>query len=275
MKASDFFTKFGDFVVYYPSLGRLVGSVNAAILLQRLLYWQSSPKEVDDSLVYPTRDQVEIRETQKTEADLQQALGFGRAELRAARSKLRNLGLLHERYDRINHALYFRVDLDRFDALVDGTETHLSPKPKIVHAPQRRKSSKAETEIVQDSDEKRLSYIEVRSNKETTKKNTHTDQPRVCVSNSVSSDLQTPKSKDGLQGGDLSPDLQSLVEANFQAAVEGGGIKNPTGFRISLEKLARAGELKPPVTVTCGGHRGGKKTIDEVLAALQEKGGVA
>ena len=107
------------------------------------------------------------------------------------------------------------------------------------------------------------------------KTTTHNTDPRACVSNSLSDSIQTQKSKDKgvCQGSAMGPDLEALVEANFQAAMATGGIKLPGAYRHRLERLAVAGELKPPTTVTGGGRRGGKKTVDEVIADLMEKGG--
>lgn len=101
------------------------------------------------------------------------------------------------------------------------------------------------------------------------KKTTHTTQPqpRVCVSDRSHLETQKPKSKDGFQGKP-DADLQALVDLNYQVAMEAGGIKNPPGFRAHLEKLALAGQLKPPAQVA-----GRKKTVDETIADLLIKGG--
>ena len=110
--------------------------------------------------------------------------------------------------------------------------------------------------------------IRTRLKEDNSKKTTHTTQPRVCAPDLDScSETQNPKSKsrNGLQGA-LSPDLQALVNLNYQVAVAGGGIKNHTGFRLHLEKLARTGQLRPPSETAT------RKTVDETIADLLAKG---
>lgn len=112
------------------------------------------------------------------------------------------------------------------------------------------------------------SDIRVQPKEDNSKKtSTHTDQPRVCASNP---NLQTinPKSRAGLQGA-LDADQQALVEANFQAAVEGGCIKNPAAYRHRLEQLARAGELQPPPVAV----KRRVNKLDDLVADLMKKGG--
>lgn len=116
MKLTDYLGGIAaDYVMYYPAIARRLKSVTAAILLLRLVYWQTRPIRDGEKLRAQTRAEMEQKEIYKTEAELAAEIGFGRAELRSARKILVKHGLLLERYARLKHQLYFRVDLAALD----------------------------------------------------------------------------------------------------------------------------------------------------------------
>jgi hypothetical protein len=120
----------GHPIAYFPSLAPYVGGTNAALLCCQLLYWTPRAKDVD-GWIY--KEQLEIMaET-----------GMSRDEQRTARSALKTRGLLIERYDRLNHRLYFKIDVDAYNALIrqmydEAEDAEASPKPLKIN--QIRKS---------------------------------------------------------------------------------------------------------------------------------------
>lgn len=102
MKLTDFLIDVGRPVAYYPELTKITGSVNASIFLCQLIYWKG--KEADpDGWIYKTRDEI-LQET-----------GLSRYEQENARTKLKNEGILEEKYTSIPRKLYFRLDLDKIN----------------------------------------------------------------------------------------------------------------------------------------------------------------
>lgn len=89
-------------VAYYPRLARFFGSVNAAILFAQLHYWSQC---VDSELgVYKTSDD----ET-----------GLSYREQVTARKYLRSRNFLIETLRRLEHRVYYRLDMDAVDAAFD------------------------------------------------------------------------------------------------------------------------------------------------------------
>lgn len=104
MRFSQAMRQLGRAVAYYPELAKPLGGATAAILFCQLFYWQD---KTDNPLgVYKTLDEL-MAETGLTER-----------ELRSAREKLRELGVVVETHKRLEHKLYFRVDFEVFDALM-------------------------------------------------------------------------------------------------------------------------------------------------------------
>ncbi len=95
-------------VAYYPSLARCLGGVNAALLLCQLIYWRGKGRYGDT--IYKTADEL----TEET--------GLTYREQLTARKKLRGLGILQERYDRLRHQTYFNVDLTALDRVFRAGE---------------------------------------------------------------------------------------------------------------------------------------------------------
>lgn len=104
MRLSEALDELGAPLAYYPQLAKLLGGVKATIFLCQLMYWlgkQANP----NGWIY------------KTAAEIETETGLTYKEQAAARKHLKELGLLRESYQRIEHKLYFRPDLEALDAL--------------------------------------------------------------------------------------------------------------------------------------------------------------
>lgn len=103
MSASQHMRRLGQPIAYFPNLAKLLGGVNASIFFSQLFYWL--PKSNHPDGIY------------KTAAVIEAETGLTVQEQRTARKKLVDLGVLVETNRRIEHRLYFRLDLARFDEL--------------------------------------------------------------------------------------------------------------------------------------------------------------
>lgn len=93
-------------VAYYPRLARFFGSVNVAILFAQLHYWQ---QRSDSELgVY------------KTSEDLEKETGLSYREQVTARKHLRSQNFLIETHRRLEHRVYYRLDMDALDAAFEA-----------------------------------------------------------------------------------------------------------------------------------------------------------
>lgn len=110
---SDFLGQpLGDFVIYYPRLGVVLRSVTAAILLQKLVFWQFIPLPGDPRLAERkmlSKEEAASRWVWKTLPALAKELGFGVDELKGARQRLEEARLIRTEYKRLEHQLYFQV----------------------------------------------------------------------------------------------------------------------------------------------------------------------
>lgn len=102
MRLSESLTGIGRPVAYFPSLARAFKSVNAAIFFAQVFYWM--PHAKDARGVYKTADEIE------------QETGLSVQEQRTARKKLRDAGVLVETHDRLNHRMYYAIDMEALDA---------------------------------------------------------------------------------------------------------------------------------------------------------------
>jgi hypothetical protein len=106
----------GHTIAYFPSLSPCVGGSNAAILLCQLIYWTPRAKD-PDGWIY--KSQLEVIEE----------CGLSRDEQRTARKALKSRGLIAERYDRLGHQLYFQVNMDAYNAVVEGLYDEIGDEP--------------------------------------------------------------------------------------------------------------------------------------------------
>ena len=104
MKPSELLRIIGKPIAYYPQLAKPLGGVNASLLFGQFFYWKD--KGSSELGVYRTADEIEVE------------TGLSRDEQRTARKKLRERGVLIETEKRIEHRIYYKLDLDRFDEII-------------------------------------------------------------------------------------------------------------------------------------------------------------
>lgn len=86
-------------IAFHPGVARAVGSVSAGLFLCQLLYWSGRGHDAN-GWIYKTADAWEVETT------------LTRDQQRTARSKLRSLGVLHEKQVGMDPTLHFRIDFD-------------------------------------------------------------------------------------------------------------------------------------------------------------------
>ncbi|STO54424.1 putative phage DNA replication protein O [Canicola haemoglobinophilus] len=105
MKASELLKQTGRSIAYRPKLAKLFGGVTAEIFFEQIFYWQD--KAENEALgVY------------KTQAELEEETGLTRKEQETARRKLRERGVLIETHKRLEHRIYFKIDMEKLDELL-------------------------------------------------------------------------------------------------------------------------------------------------------------
>ena len=120
MRPSESLKVAGRPIAYYPKLAKPLGGVNAAILFGHFFYWHD--KTENPLGIYRTAEEIEDE------------TGLSVQEQRTARSKLRERGVLIETEKRIEHRIYYKLDLDAFDDLMlqhSGSEESTAPKCNI------------------------------------------------------------------------------------------------------------------------------------------------
>lgn len=104
MKLTDFLDNVGRPVAYYPDLRLITGSTTATILLCQFIYWRGKESDPDGWLY-------------KSLEDIEEETGLSKNEQKTARNKLKTAKLIEEYYARLDHQLWFRVDLDMINEL--------------------------------------------------------------------------------------------------------------------------------------------------------------
>ena len=120
MRPSESLRIAGKPVAYFPQLVKPLGSVNASILFGHFFYWND--KGCSELGIYRTAEEIE------------EETGLSVQEQRTARAKLRKCGVLIETEKRIEHRIYYKLDLAVFDALLlqhSGSAESTAPKCKI------------------------------------------------------------------------------------------------------------------------------------------------
>ncbi len=103
---SDFFEQLGRTIAYHPEVARMLGNIKAALFLQQLMWW--TPKGKDpDGWVYKSVLEWE----EETTLTYKEQLG-----VRALLGK-KKLGVVEERYARLEHRPYFRVNRETLNDL--------------------------------------------------------------------------------------------------------------------------------------------------------------
>ena len=104
----------GQPVVYVPRLAKPLGSVNASILFGYFFNW--SDKGASELGICRTAEEIEAE------------TGLTRDEQRTARAKLRERGVLIETEKRIEHRIYYKLDLSAFDELMKNFQACANPQ---------------------------------------------------------------------------------------------------------------------------------------------------
>lgn len=94
-------------VAYYPGLARIVG-IEEAIFLMQLIYWSERTDDAE-GWVY------------KTAAEWEQELAMTYTQQARVRTRLKELGVLAEKYKRLKHRMFFRVDWEGYEQLTGRT----------------------------------------------------------------------------------------------------------------------------------------------------------
>lgn len=102
MKPSDIGLNFGHTVAYYPNLVETLGSVNATLFFCQIFHHMGKER-------FPERG------IYKTAKELQAETGLSVSEQRTARRNLRERGILTEIEKRLEHRIYYRLDLSKLE----------------------------------------------------------------------------------------------------------------------------------------------------------------
>lgn len=102
MKPSDFLQDIGRPMAYYPKLRKATGSTTATIMLCNLIYWRGK-ESGPDGWLYKTAEEIEDE------------TGLSYREQQSARKQLVKQELVEERYQRLDHKMYFRINLQVLD----------------------------------------------------------------------------------------------------------------------------------------------------------------
>jgi len=95
VKLSNYIVDLGRVVAYYPNLKKITDSTTSSILLCQLLYWCDKTK---DQWIWKTSD------------DIEEETGLTYNEQRTARKNLVDLGIIDEKYARLDHIYKFKVN---------------------------------------------------------------------------------------------------------------------------------------------------------------------
>ena len=120
MRPSESLKIAGKPIAYYPKLAKPLGSTNASILFSHFFYWHD--KTQHELGIYRTAEEIELE------------TGLSVQEQRTARAKLKERGILIETEKRIEHRIYYKLDLDAFDDLMlqhSGNAESTAPKCNI------------------------------------------------------------------------------------------------------------------------------------------------
>lgn len=112
MRPTDLLRQLGRPIAYYPNLVKFFSSVNATVLFCQLFYWHD--KAHSELGVYKTTEEI----TEET--------GLSYKEQLNARKQLKALGVLIENNKRLEHKIYYKVDIDKVNEIL-GINIENSP----------------------------------------------------------------------------------------------------------------------------------------------------
>jgi len=126
VKLSNYIVDLGRVVAYYPNLKKITDSTTSSILLCQLLYWCDKTK---DQWIWKTSD------------DIEEETGLTYNEQRTARKNLVDLGIIDEKYARLDHIYKFRVNQE---VLNKKWEEYTGKKSEVVTQKETKKLTKKE-----------------------------------------------------------------------------------------------------------------------------------
>ena len=105
MRFTDFLVDVGRPVAYYPEIAIRLGNVKAALFLCQFLYWH---------------EKGQSEWTHKSIEEITQETGLSKKEQMSARKLLREQNLMEEDNKRLEHRVYYRVNIDRLNDWWEG-----------------------------------------------------------------------------------------------------------------------------------------------------------
>jgi hypothetical protein len=117
LKLNDVFAGIGKPFFYFPKLAAILGGANPSILFCCIV-WRDADRH-DDEIV-------------KSLAELREQTGLTDKEIRGARQKLSQIGIVMSRYARLEHRLYFTVAFDRLESFLSSEH---KPNGQMGHLP--------------------------------------------------------------------------------------------------------------------------------------------
>ena len=106
MKPSDIMLNIGRPVAYYAGFAKRWGPAAGAFFSQ-MFYWTDKQKD-KDGWIY------------KTQEDIEEETGLSQDSQLTARNRLKAAGVMEEKYNRIEHKLYYRVMIDKLNEIFEG-----------------------------------------------------------------------------------------------------------------------------------------------------------
>ena len=147
MRLSDAFKCVGRAVSYHPKLAKPLGGANAVLFFEQIFFW-----------IDKTENPLGVF---KTAAELEEETGLTVQEQRTARAKLRERGILIETEKRIEHKIYYRIDLDKFNELLEAqhwgnTESTFAESTSNIPEMQNQHSGNAESTFAESGINSRI-----------------------------------------------------------------------------------------------------------------------
>lgn len=122
MRPSDFLK---HPIAFHRVFVEITGTVTAALFLSQALYWT---RRTDDGWFY------------KSQEEWDEETGMGRREQETARKALKTVRLIDERLDRLQHRMWYKVNLDRLDEMLSGGSPEWRNPPSLCTPPNGGKS---------------------------------------------------------------------------------------------------------------------------------------
>lgn len=119
MKLNDVFAGIGKPFFYFPKLAAVLGGANPTILFCCIV-WRDADRHGDEIV--------------KSLSELREQTGLTDKEIRGARQKLSQRGVVASRYARLEHRLYFAVVFDHLEWLLSREHP---PNGQMEHVPLR------------------------------------------------------------------------------------------------------------------------------------------